>query len=135
MNFPICPSLVLFRATAKPLTIRKLDLGISTWHDKYGILSSVKTFSNLWACEITILLLKPLQLPNYPSVRPNKKTRYYKHDSGNLCKATLVLKGFQSEKGIDYTEISSSLVKLNTIKTILGIYSGKEKLVSRAIRH
>ena len=47
------------------------------------------------------------------------------HDSSKGYKARLVVKGFQQKKGIDYLEIFSPVVKISTIKLVLGIVAAE----------
>lgn len=49
-----------------------------------------------------------------------------KHDESKQYKARLVVKGFQQKEGIDYTKIFSLIVKLTTIKTMLGQMAKKD---------
>lgn len=49
-----------------------------------------------------------------------------KHDESRQYKARLVVKGFQQKEGIDYTKIFSLIVKLTTIKTMLGQMAKKD---------
>ena len=44
-----------------------------------------------------------------------------KHDGNKCYKARLVVKGFQQKKGIDYLEIFSPILKMSTIKLVLGM--------------
>jgi len=43
------------------------------------------------------------------------------HDGSKRYNARLVVEGFQKKNGIDYNEIFSSIVKMNTIKLVLMI--------------
>ena len=44
-----------------------------------------------------------------------------KHDGRKRYKARLVVKGFQQKKGTDYSDIFSPVVKMSTIKLVLGM--------------
>lgn len=59
--------------------------------------------------------------PNWRQIR-NKWVYHVKEEAkGNdHFKARLVIKGFDQEKGIDFNEIISPIVKMTTIQTILG---------------
>ena len=47
------------------------------------------------------------------------------HDGSKRYKSRLVVKGFQQKEGVDYTDIFSPVVKLTTIRFVLGIVAAK----------
>lgn len=48
------------------------------------------------------------------------------HDGSKRYKARLVVKGFQQKEGVDSTDIFAPIVKLNTIRSVLGIVAIKD---------
>ena len=67
------------------------------------------------------------ELPVGKKVLHNKWVYRIKNEhNGSKCyKARLVVKGFQQKEGIDYTEIFSSIVKMSTIRLVLGMVAAK----------
>ena len=58
------------------------------------------------------------------------------HDGSKRYKARLVVKGFQQKEGIDFTEIFSPVVKMSTIRLVLGMVAALEQLdVKTAFLH
>ena len=51
------------------------------------------------------------------------KIKHEEHNSKPRFKARLVVKGFSQRKGIDFDEIFSPVVKLTSIRTVLGLAS------------
>ena len=47
------------------------------------------------------------------------------HDDSKRYKAKLVVKGFQQKKGINYSKIFSPVVKMSTIKLVLGMVAAE----------
>ena len=47
------------------------------------------------------------------------------HDGSKHYNAILVAKGFQQKKGIDYSEIFSPVVKMSTIRLVLGMVAAE----------
>ena len=43
------------------------------------------------------------------------------HDGSKRYKARLLVKGFQQKKGIDYSKIFSPVMKMSTIRLVLGM--------------
>ena len=64
-----------------------------------------------------------IELPKEKKAQHNKCVCRIKneHDSSKRYKAKLIVKGFQQKKGIDYSKIFSPIMKMSTIRLILGM--------------
>ena len=47
------------------------------------------------------------------------------HDGSKRYKARLLVKGFQQKKGIDYSKIFSPVMKMSTIRLVLGMVASE----------
>jgi hypothetical protein len=74
--------------------------------------------SQTW--ELTVLPQKKKALHNKWVYRVKEE-----HDGSKRYKARLVVKGFQQKEGVDYTDIFSPVVKLTTIRLVLGIVAAE----------
>ena len=63
------------------------------------------------------------ELPEEKKAQHNKCVCRIKneHNGSKRYKAKLIVKGFQQKKGIDYSKISSLVVKMSTIRLVLGM--------------
>ena len=68
-----------------------------------------------------------IELPVRKKVLHNKWVYKIKneHDDSKRYKAKLVVKGFQQKKGINYSKIFSPVVKMSTIKLVLGMVAAE----------
>ena len=107
------------------------DGGNSEWYDealqdensskwKLAIKDEMDAFLGNQTWELT-------KLPEGKKVLHNKWVYKIKneHDGSKHYKARLVIKGFQQKKGIDYSKIFSSVVKMSTIRLVLGMVATK----------
>ncbi|GKV41223.1 hypothetical protein SLEP1_g48789 [Rubroshorea leprosula] len=65
-----------------------------------------------------------VKLPEYRKAFKNRWVYRVKHEDGTLgpwYKARLVFKGFSQKKGVDFSEIFSPIVKMSSIKVVLGL--------------
>ena len=65
-----------------------------------------------------------VKLPKDTKVLKNRWVFRKKHEDGNpvpWCKARLVVKGFNQKKGVDFGEIFFSIVKMLSIRMVLGL--------------
>ncbi|MCO5570284.1 hypothetical protein L7F22_024002 [Adiantum nelumboides] len=65
-----------------------------------------------------------VELPKNTKALPCKwvyKKKFTLSDPNPKYKARLVAKGFKQENGVDFDEIFSSMVKMTTLRTILGL--------------
>ena len=69
-----------------------------------------------------------IELPKNKKALHNKWVYRVKEerDGNKRYKARLVVKGFQQKEGVDYTEIFSPVVKLTTIRLVLGLVAAED---------
>ena len=70
--------------------------------------------------ELTELLVGKKALHNKRVYKINNE-----HDGSKRYKARLIDKGFQQKEGIDFTEIFSPVVKMSTIRLVLGMVTAE----------
>ena len=107
------------------------DGGNSEWYDealqdensskwKLAIKDEMDAFLGNQTWELTELLKGKKVLHNKWVYKIKNK-----HDGSKHYKARLVIKGFQQKKSIDYSKIFSSVVKMSTIRLVLGMVATK----------
>ncbi|RVX04079.1 Retrovirus-related Pol polyprotein from transposon TNT 1-94 [Vitis vinifera] len=101
--------------------------------DKENVNSQVDLSTPVAEVRISSRNIRPPQHMELTELPIGKKVLHNKwvyrikneHDGSKRYKTRLVVKGFQQKEGIDYTEIFSPVVKMSTIRLVLGMVAAE----------